>query len=76
MSLPDDLLTAREIADRLKCRPDSIYRMMQRANVRAWRLGGVIRYSERDVATAMLAGDLNGNGRKRQPEARPYKSAS
>lgn len=49
-SLPPRLVTAHDVADRLGVSAMSIYRMIDRGELRAYRIGRSLRIDPRDVA--------------------------
>ncbi len=50
-ALPPRFITAHDVADRLGVSAMSIYRMIDRGELRAYRIGRSVRIDPRDVAT-------------------------
>ncbi len=75
--MADRMLNARQVADLVGCKPNSVYKLMARVDIPEWREGRMVRWSEADVKSYLQRGWLRPSVESRdQPENRPYERAS
>lgn len=62
-SVPADLLTTDEVAELLRLSKTSVYRMVERREVRVYRVCGLLRFSRSDVEQFLRAGSVDPMGK-------------
>jgi len=60
---PQDLLTPDEVAELLRVSKTSVYRMVERREVRVYRVCGLLRFSRSDVEQFLRAGSVDPMGK-------------
>ena len=68
-ALPPRFVTAHDVADRLGVSKMSIYRMIDRGELRAYRIGRSLRIDPRDVAALVRSGSTIAFEIRREGEA-------
>ena len=60
---PQDLLTPDEVAELLRVSKTSVYRMVERREVRVYRVCGLLRFGRSDVEQFLRAGSVDPMGK-------------
>lgn len=61
-SLPPNLLTPDEVAEVLRVSKTSVYRLVERREIRFYRVCGLLRFDRRDVERFLRAGSVEPMG--------------
>jgi excisionase family DNA binding protein len=60
---PQDLLTPDEVAELLRVSKTSVYRLVERREIRFYRVCGLLRFSRSDVEQFLRAGSVDPMGK-------------